>query len=121
MIHELHVMLFRIWHEDAVTKWESLALLAIALAFLIAGAARWVEFLDFGFSKVRRAVLISTHLLGCLFLTGAFILQAIDLDKKFSNIGLGLLISSLFLLFPSHIYIALLRRVRNKAGGSTRF
>ena len=111
--HEIHLMLYRVFHADAATKYGSLAMLLISILFIVVGASRWVEFLDFNFSTLRRSVLIFIHLVGCVVLGLAFAIQAIDLDKKFSNIGMGLLASAFVLLFPIHIYIGLLRRVRS--------
>ncbi len=90
----------------------SVALLLVSLMFLLVGASRWVEFLDFGFSPLRRRVLIAIHLVGCVVFGLAFAIEAIDLDKKYSNVGMGLLASALVLLFPIHIYTGLLRRIK---------
>ncbi len=113
-LHEISLMLYRVFHSDAKTTYGSIALLVISLMFLLVGISRWVEFLDFPFSKLRRNVLIVIHLAGCVVLGLAFALEAVDLDKRFNAIGMGLLASALVLLFPAHIYIGLLRRIRTK-------
>ena len=117
--HKFHGTYLRLLHADWATQASTLALVVIALVFLVVGMARWVEFLDFGFSKMRRSILIVIHLVGCLVLAMAFAVQAVDLDKQFSNIGMGLLASALVLLFPIHIYLGLLRRIRTRANPPT--
>jgi len=114
VIHDIHLMSYRVLHSDAKTMYGSLAMLLVALMFLIVGSLRWVEILDFNFSKLRRTVLIIMHLLGCIVLALAFALEAVDIDKSYSAVGMGLLASALVLLFPIHIYLGLLRRLRTK-------
>jgi len=113
---QIQIMFHRVLHSDDVTMYSSFGLILLALIFMIAGATRYVEFLDFGFSKLRRSLLIFAHIAGCMALGLAFSLQGLDLDKKFSELGMGLLASALVLLFPIHIYIGLLRRIRNPTG-----
>lgn len=114
ILHVIKMMSYRVMHADAKTMYGSYAMLAVSLMFLIVGCMRWVEFLDFGFSKTRRTILIIMHLVGCVVLAMAFSLEAMDIDKRFNNVGMGLLASALVLLFPIHIYLGLLRRLRLK-------
>jgi hypothetical protein len=118
LFREIELASFRAFHSGTMTLIETIALLVVSLLFLAVGISRWVEFQDYGFSRIRKVVLIIMHLVGCVALAMAFAIQAVDLDRRFSAAGMGFLASALVLLFPIHIYLGLLRRVKSRPKAS---
>jgi hypothetical protein len=94
------------------------ALLAFAAVFLVVGVHRVVEFKAAGINAFQRKILIPLHVAGCLAFTGCIILMAIDIHDRHRLITTELFFSSVFVLFPIHIYVAVKRRilVKNQSG-----
>ena len=110
LLNELPQLLQRLLHADLQTQGMAAGLLVLAVGFLSVGAARWVEYSDFGFSKLRRRILVVLHLIGCVLVALAFAVVALDLDKRFTSMAIEFLGSAMILLVPIQIYIGLIRR-----------
>lgn len=112
--HELHRLFYNFMHADRVSFWTGIAVLLFSLAFAVVGVLRWVEFNDFGFARVKKRILVTMHILGCLIFSLGFILLALDTNKEQNVLVGATFASAMLLLFPAHIYLGLLRRIRNK-------
>jgi len=112
--HELHRLVYNFLHADRVSFWIGIAVLIFAVAFAVVGVLRWVEFNEFGFAPVKKRILVLMHILGCLIFSLGFILLALDTNKDQNMLVGATFASAMVLLFPAHIYLGLLRRIRNK-------
>jgi hypothetical protein len=93
-------------------EWLTIVLLLFAVAFLVIGVVRAVEFKGLGFSRAKLTLLISVHVVGCLLFSAAICLAALDplaAHRIMMNI---LFFTGLACLFPGQIHIAFLRRQR---------
>jgi hypothetical protein len=98
--------------SEGQIQWATVVLLLFAVAFVVIGVMRTVEFRGLGIPGGRLALFVSAHLLGCLVFSAAICLAAVDVTaahRVWMNI---LFFSGLALLFPGQIYIAFLRRQR---------
>lgn len=111
-LRNTQLMFARLPQLHGPALWLIIALLTFALLFLVIGLTRIVEFKGLGLSYRRRTILTALHILGCITFSLMFVLFAIDINKTYSDLLAGLLISSLILLFPIHIYAGILRNIR---------
>jgi hypothetical protein len=104
----------RMLPHDALKDPLTLALLAFAGIFLVVGFLRVVEIRVFHFSPWKERSLIAVHLLGVLFFSLALALLAANPQGAEREWMTRAFVSGFFLLFPLHIYLGLLRRVRTR-------
>lgn len=94
---------------------QGVAILAFAVVFLVVGIFRVVEFQDKGFGALKRRTLVTIHLLGTVIACLAMALFALDINATHTH-EIGFLVGAAFiLLLPTHIYLALIRRIKLKA------
>lgn len=99
--------------------WTSVAGLCFALIFFIVGVMRLNEFSGIQLSKFQRSVFIPFHVLGCVMFSGAIGLVSIDINQMYKSQIAILFFGAIALLFPTHIYIAIKRRLRLKEFGNS--
>lgn len=119
---ELGFLASRFGHAEGAVLWTSVAVIAFAAIFLVAGVLRVVELRPLVPAPRARLALTALHLLGCLLFSSAALLFGLDIDRRHNELTAALLASSLVILMPLHIYLGLLRRLRlaersEKAGG----
>ena len=91
---------------------QGVAILIFAGVFLVVGIVRIVEFQDKGFSTFKRRTLTTLHLLGTVIACLAMALFALDVHATHTH-EVGFLVGAAFvLLLPTHIYLALIRRIK---------
>jgi hypothetical protein len=114
LLHSLRIVAIEAFRSDIQTQVTAALGLTMALALFVVGVYRWREFLDYGFSTVRRRGLIILHIAGCFVFCIALALLSIDVNKKIAGLTMGLLFSGLIFLFPIQIYLGILRRLRGR-------
>jgi hypothetical protein len=100
------------WETFKVEGLLSYGLLAFAAVFLAVGVARVVEFAAAGISLKQRRFLIPLHLIGCLLFSAAIVVFAIDPLQRHSILLATLFSAGGLILFPTHIYVALKRKIK---------
>lgn len=88
-----------------------IGLIAFAVAFVIVGFLRVVEFKAAGLGPKQRMLLIPVHVIGCIAFAGAMYLMATDAHNLHRELTARLFFGSVLVLFPIHIFVALKRRI----------
>jgi hypothetical protein len=114
---EFHLVLAKLQSAPAEARWISGISAAFGVAFFLVGLARVTEFNGLGIPQLRKSMLIFLHLLGCVTFSLVFMLFGMDVNKTYpalNSLLAGLFVASIVLLFPVHIYVGLLRRIKYK-------
>jgi hypothetical protein len=88
------------------------ALIAFAVAFILVGVLRVVEFKAVGLSRIQERILIPLHFIGCIGFAAATVMLAIDESGVHHRAMTFLFFGSVLVLFPIHIFINIKRRIR---------
>ncbi len=113
-LRDLQLMAIKVQHASIGDQILCGGLLIFSLAILSVGISRIVEFHGLGLSPLRIRILSVMHVFGCIALALGMALVGIDTDKL-HLVGLSFLMGfALIILFPIHIYIGLLRRIKLK-------
>jgi len=90
--------------------WIQIGGVLFAIAFLVGGIFRIVEFNDVTMTRGQRRFAIVAHVLGCILFSAAIALGSIDTHQDEKAFTMGFFIFSLAFLFPVQIYLNLKRR-----------
>ena len=104
------VMEFLFINEFGVIQWESIAILVFALAFLVVGVLRTVEFSSIGLKPTQKKIYIGLHLIGCLFFAASMVLGAINIHEDQRTVMFVTFIIAMAFLAPGQFKIGMLRR-----------
>jgi len=89
---------------------ESILVLLFAIAFLVVGVLRTVEFKGIGLEERTRRLLIALHLCGCILFTLALVLGVMNVFQDQRKIMFGLFVGSMLFLAPGQFMIGVRRR-----------
>jgi hypothetical protein len=90
----------------------SIGVVIFSVAFVVVGVLRVVEFTDLGLRNRIKIPLIAAHLVGCVLFALSLVLLGVDVRHAYGKLMGYLLLPSLALLLPVHIFIALKRRIK---------
>ena len=111
LVFDFKFMVHRALYSTGMNFWTTIFLVLFGLVFLVVGISRVTEFAAFKFSRKKNRILIASHIFGCIVLTFAFILLALDANRTHNFLLAVLLFFSLGILLPIQIYLGLLRRI----------
>ena len=91
-------------------RWESTAIIAFTVAFVIVGIMRTVEFSSIGLRPLQKKVYVTLHTIGCLLFGTAMTLGAINLYEDKRTLMFSMFIAAMVFLAPGQFKIGMVRR-----------